>query len=103
LAWFVLPVRAPVTRRRRRRRRQAPSRAAAHWRAQVLRKAPTTAAGIWDETRDRVASELRGSTLIERYIDPNATDIPDYATATDPEPLSRFYKWRVVAENYFQP
>jgi hypothetical protein len=74
-----------------------------HWRVQVLRKVPATAAGGWDETRDRVASELRGSTLIERYIDSNSTGIPDYATATDPEPLSGFYKWRVVAENYFQP
>jgi hypothetical protein len=74
-----------------------------HWRAQVLKKSPTTGAGIWDETRDRVASELRGSTLIERYIDPNATDIPDYATDASALPLSHFYRWRVVAENYFQP
>jgi len=84
-----------------------------HWRVQSLRKNPGTDAAVWDESRDRRISELRGSTLIERYIDPNTKDdpatpsvnegIPDYATATDPEPLSRFYKWRVVSENYFQP
>jgi uncharacterized protein (TIGR02600 family) len=89
-----------------------------HWRAQVLRKIPATGVGIWDETRDRVASELRGSTLIERYIDPNTKDdpatpsineaIPDYANAAvlsdaATQTLSNYYKWRVVAENYFQP
>lgn len=84
-----------------------------HWRVQVLRKVPTTSPGIWDESRDRVASELRGSTLIERYLDSNSKDdpstpsvnegIPDYITAADPQPLTRYYKWRVVAENYFQP
>ncbi len=74
-----------------------------HWRAQILKKVPGSAAAVWDESKDRVMSELRGSTLIERFIDPNATDIPDYATIPDAEPLSNFYKWRVVSENYFQP
>ncbi len=74
-----------------------------HWRAQILKKVPGTTATVWDESKDRVMSELRGSTLIERFIDPNATDIPDYATVADAEPLSNFYKWRVVSENYFQP
>lgn len=74
-----------------------------HWRAQVLRKSPAGDAGTWDETRDRVASDLRGATLIERYLDPNATNIPDYATDTSAIPLSHYYKWRVVSENFFQP
>lgn len=74
-----------------------------HWRVQVLRKVPSGAAGQWDEGRDKVASDLRGSTLIERYIDPNATDIPDYATDASATPLSHYYKWRVVSENFFQP
>jgi hypothetical protein len=75
-----------------------------HWRVQVLRKPLGNAPGEWDESKDPPSlSELRGSTLIERYIDPNATDIPDYATDSSAEPLSGFYKWRTVAENYFQP
>ncbi len=74
-----------------------------HWRAQILKKIPGTAVAVWDESKDRVMSELRGSTLIERFIDPNATDIPDYATDTTALPLTNFYKWRVVSENYFQP
>jgi len=74
-----------------------------HYRAQVLRKVPGTAPGVWDESRDRVGSELRGATLIERYLDPNATDIPDYATEPDAVPLGNFYKWRVVSDTLFQP
>ncbi len=76
-----------------------------HWRVQALQKAGTTAANAstWTEGTDRVTSELRGSSLIERYLDPNATDIPDYPTATNPLPLSHYYKWRVDSETYFQP
>ncbi len=74
-----------------------------HWRVQTLRKVPGTTANVWEENRDRVAAELRGSTLIERYIDPNAINIPDYASDTTAEPLGGFYQWRVVSENYFQP
>jgi len=74
-----------------------------HWRAQALRKGPGTDPGVWDENRDRLGAELRGSTLIERYIDPNATNIPDYATNASAEPLGNFYKWRTVSENFFHP
>jgi hypothetical protein len=74
-----------------------------HWRVQALQKSRLTPAGTWDDKRDRVAAELRGSSLIERYIDPNATDIPDYATDPNAEPLTRFYKWRVASETHFQP
>lgn len=74
-----------------------------HWRAQVLRKSSSGTPGVWDETKDRVAADLRGSTLIERYLDPNATTVPDYATDASAQPLSHFYKWRVVNESFFQP
>lgn len=74
-----------------------------HWRVQSLRKSPGSAATVWDESKDRVAAELRGSTLIERYIDPSATNIPDYATSTSAQPLGNFYRWRVVSETFFQP
>jgi len=80
-----------------------------HWRVQSLRKLPgsSSQASSWDENRDRIVAESRGSTLIERYIDPNARNIPDYATmdleeiATDP--LSNYYKWRIVANTKFNP
>lgn len=74
-----------------------------HWRVQALRKLPSGTAGVWDESKDKMASELRGATMIERFIDPNATDIPDYATDANAEPLGKFYKWRVLSETFFQP
>jgi hypothetical protein len=74
-----------------------------HWRAQALQKVPGTAAETWDDSRDRMAAEVRGSTLIERYIDPNATNIPDYATNPSATPLSHYYKWRTISESFFQP
>ncbi len=76
-----------------------------HWRVQALQKAnrPGADPATWTEGTDVVGSELRGATLIERYLDPNATNIPDYATATSPLPLSNYYKWRVDSETYFQP
>lgn len=74
-----------------------------HWRAQSLQKVPGSDPATWNEATDRVAAELRGATLIERFIDPNATDIPDYATDPAAETLANFYKWRTIAENFFQP
>ena len=74
-----------------------------HWRVQTLRKTPGTP-GVWIEGTDKITSELRGSSLIERYLDPGST-LPDYATntATTIKPMSYYYKWRVDSENYFQP
>jgi len=74
-----------------------------HWRVQALQKVPGTAADTWNDSRDRLAAELRGSTLIERFIDPNATNIPDYATNPSAAPLSNYYKWRSISESLFQP
>jgi len=80
-----------------------------HWRVQALRKGTGNQA-VWDDSHDAVQAELRGSTLVERYLDPNATNIPDYAATSnyftapgDVKPMSAYYKWRVVTENYFQP
>lgn len=77
-----------------------------HWKVQALKQTPVSAAaGQWNEQRDAVLSELEGATIIERYLDPNATDIPDYAA--DPskiltEPLTKFYKWRTVSNTLFR-
>lgn len=68
-----------------------------HVRAQALQKVPSTPPGQWVEGRDVVRGEYRGSTTIERYLDPNDESIPDYATdpaAAFDKPLDRFYKWR---------
>ena len=80
-----------------------------HWRVQSLRRVPGASRPTdeWNEDIDQVIAESRGSTLIERYIDPNARDIIDYATKDIVEiaerPLSAYYKWRIVANTKFNP
>jgi uncharacterized protein (TIGR02600 family) len=91
-----------------------------HWKVQTLRKVTIAGsqANQWTDNVDLVTSELRGSTLIERYIDPNAgsttaNSLPDYAdpnvynwqtlSSSTALPITYFYKWRVDNETYFQP
>jgi hypothetical protein len=74
---------------------------------QMLKQVPSgrsTAAqwASWDENRDAVAAEYRGSTLIERYIDPNDKRLPDFAL--DPtRSVNPYYRFRIVAEKQFAP
>jgi hypothetical protein len=74
-----------------------------HYRVQMLKKLPGGNQTTWDESKDKVASELRGSTLIERFLDPNAT-YPDYATAFSSSPsLETLYRFRVLQRSQFTP
>jgi hypothetical protein len=74
-----------------------------HYRVQMLKKLPGVTQTIWDESKDKVASELRGSTLIERFLDPNAT-YPDYATAfSTSASLETLYRFRVLQRSQFTP
>ncbi len=60
----------------------------------------------WDEAKGTVTGEYRGSTTLERYLDPNGTTIPDYANYanfTSSNTLDTFYKWRVVSNSQFAP
>lgn len=76
-----------------------------HFRVQSLRQTPAADPGSWDEERDRVLAEYRGHRMIERYIDPNDTTIPDYLADPDAEAitLDRFYRWRVLHNQSFAP
>ncbi|MCX6971139.1 MAG: Verru_Chthon cassette protein A [Verrucomicrobia bacterium] len=80
-----------------------------HLRVQALKQVPgwrTSAAdwGRWDETRDQVVSEYRGSASIERYVDPNDTSIADFALpANYSKNLAPYYRWRTVTEKQFVP
>jgi uncharacterized protein (TIGR02600 family) len=73
-----------------------------HFRVQVLKKNPNTPADQWVEGRDNVSSEYRGSTLIERYIDPNNTSLPDFATNTSAN-IDDYYRFRVIQTRKFAP
>jgi len=77
-----------------------------HYRVQMLKK-PRNAGNstTWTEGVDKIGAEYRGSTTIERYIDPDDKRIPDYTDpgVTNPAPLDDFYKFRVLAQKQFNP
>jgi len=71
-----------------------------HFVAQALRKARSTHPASFDSGKDNVLSTFRGSCLIERQIDPERADLPDYlsvpADPATPHPaLDKFANWRV--------
>jgi uncharacterized protein (TIGR02600 family) len=75
-----------------------------HFRVQALKQVPATVDGTWTDGKDVVLGEYRGATSIERFIDANNPDIPDYATdPTNAQTLDNFYRWRVVENRQFAP
>lgn len=86
-----------------------------HYKVQVLRQrtgSPDFA--LWEDGKDTVVSEHRGSTILERYIDPNDPDLPDFATRTGGNPtrlpsledrmnMDNYYRIRTVATKRFAP
>jgi uncharacterized protein (TIGR02600 family) len=84
-----------------------------HYRVQALQQAArsrgdsATEWASWDEERDVQLSESRGSTTLERYIDPADERLQDYAThsesASDYAPLDTLYRYRVVNTKRFSP
>jgi hypothetical protein len=77
-----------------------------HMRVQTLRKKPGPNHAVWDEVSDQVTSEYRGSSTIERYIDPHDPRFdgnhPDYIDV-DKKSLEPAYRFRVVNSKRFQP
>lgn len=79
-----------------------------HVRAQLIRKARSVEPTKIDPDKDAIVSEYRGSTLIERFIDPtNATIVlPDYGASSSPlteVPLEAFYQFRTLESKRFSP
>ncbi len=82
-----------------------------HFRVQSLKKVSSSDPIRWNESRDIVESEYRGSTLIERYIDPDDPRLTedgnvDFATLpiTDPKAvIDRYYRFRVLEAKRFSP
>jgi uncharacterized protein (TIGR02600 family) len=66
-----------------------------YYRVQVLKKSRSSGAAVWDEDKDTVASEQRGSSVIERYVDAADTTLPDFATDLTKN-LDSYYKFRVI-------
>jgi uncharacterized protein (TIGR02600 family) len=74
-----------------------------HMRVQALQKVPNSPAAQWDESKDRIAGEYRGSTTLERYIDASAKNLPDFAgpRAVDTDNLDRHYRFRILNTKAF--
>jgi uncharacterized protein (TIGR02600 family) len=87
-----------------------------HMRVQVLTQTPgDRASGTFSTTGgDSIASEYRGSAIVERYLDPNQTTptaLPDFATvfaanSSAPGPtgtVDNYVRYRVVSTHAFAP
>jgi hypothetical protein len=77
-----------------------------HFRAQVIRKARSALPTEFDPSKDAVVSDYRGSSVIERRIDPQDKRIPDYAdkgVSALATPLDNFYNFRVLETKRFAP
>ena len=70
-----------------------------HLRVQSLKKRPGSDPQTFDQTKDTVTSEYRGSFMIERFLDPNASTF----TITDPNSTLEPYKFRMVNTKQFSP
>ena len=76
-----------------------------HYTVQVLKKLPSGTQDQWDDTKDKVLSTYRGSTMIERFVNPIDASIKDYRSLTPAQwsqnPLP--YKFRIVNQRQFSP
>jgi hypothetical protein len=76
-----------------------------HYRAQVLKQARRDDDGGYAEWRpatDTVQAEYRGSSLVERYVNPEGDDIPDFAQGSL-DGLDAYVRYRVVNPRRFAP
>ena len=75
--------------------------------AQSIAKNPSTPLDEWakfDESKDRVLGEYRGSSTIERFLDPNDEALlkDDYdAIDTSSKGLDPYYRFRIVNHKRF--
>jgi len=80
-----------------------------HFRVQALKPAlspgsPSAAWQSWREGTDVITGEYRGSQIIERYVDPNDTTIPDFAAnPSTTQTLAPYYKFRILSAKQFAP
>ena len=66
-----------------------------HYRVQVLTHNAAAHPNVWNEGSDSIASEARGSALLERYVDPDDPRLRDFATDRNAT-LDDCYKFRVI-------
>lgn len=78
-----------------------------HYRVQVLKKARSTSATVWNEKKDTLLADHRGSVLLERYVDPNDPALPNFVTtpagANSSKALDDYYRFRIISKKQFTP
>lgn len=76
-----------------------------HMRAQALTYPSNATAGQWVENPQLIASEYRGSVTINRYLDPQDPNIPDFTATSNlmKYSLDSYYKYRVLETRRFLP
>jgi uncharacterized protein (TIGR02600 family) len=74
-----------------------------HYRVQSLKQARGAKANEWDDARDHVQAERRGSCVIERRLAPQATPLPDAATSSAARSLHEAQSFRVLSQTAFGP
>ena len=76
-----------------------------YYRVQTLKPSVLAASSQWTEGQGLILGDYRGSTTLERYIDPNDNTVPDYANSSNytKANLESHYKWRVVENTRFAP
>lgn len=71
-----------------------------HYIAQTIHKARSSGPAVMAEA-DRISGEFRGSTLVERHLDPNQPGLPDFALNASGETLDHFHQFRVLQTQRF--
>jgi uncharacterized protein (TIGR02600 family) len=72
-----------------------------HMRCQAIRKSANSKVDEFDPKLDSVVGEYRGSSTIERFIDPNDEALKDYNEQT--QKVDTLYRYRVVNTKLFAP
>ena len=72
-----------------------------HMRCQAIKQAPGNVGKGFDPVKDQVVGEYRGSSIIERFIDPNDENLAKYNETTDK--VDAYYRYRIVATKQFAP
>jgi hypothetical protein len=72
-----------------------------HMITQVIKKARSSDAEVFDAEKDKILGEYRGSAVIERYLDPAQTGLPDFTSSTNTQTLDAFHQFRVIETKRF--
>ena len=74
-----------------------------HYRVQLLQQARGAKPNEWDDTRDHVQAERRGSCIIERRLASQTSPLPDPASSSTARSLHEAQTFRILSQTPFGP